>query len=412
MKKLLLALALIGISHAKEQTIGFAAGCFWGVEKHFERMEGVVRATSGYAGGDQANPTYKTVLKHRFDSTKGKNHTETVEVVYDDQKVSTMRLIRDFWEMHNPTQGDRQGNDKGNNYRSALFYSTDAQKAIALETKEAYQKVLTKAGYGKITTEIEKLHTFYPAETYHQDYLQKNPNGYCPDHATGVKFEKSTAKKQTAIKPLGGKEIVVIDAEDCPFCERFKKDVLSTYKGDTPLRVARKTQLQGFDIQTKLDATPTILFIQDGKEAGAYRGYMPPKDFYKTLGAFTLGTDSEAFKVAFAQGTDGRFCKQYDKFKNTGDGVFVDTLSGDILFDTKERFNSHSGWLSFFQAVEGATIEKEDISYGMKRVEIIAKKSGIHLGHVFEDAPGGKRRFCINATVLKFVPRSALKSMK
>ncbi len=409
MKKLLLALALIGSIQAKEQTIGFAAGCFWGVEKHFEKMEGVIRVTSGYAGGDQDNPTYKTVLKHRFDNVKGKNHTETVEVVYDDQKVSTLRLIRDFWEMHNPTQGDRQGNDKGNNYRSALFYTIDAQRVIALETKEAYQKILTKAGYGKITTEIEKLQKFYPAETYHQDYLQKNPNGYCPDHSTGVKFEKSMVKKQSVIKPLGGKEIVVIDAEDCPFCERFKKDVTSSYRGDTPLRIARKIQLKGFDIQTKLDATPTILFIQDGKEAGAYRGYMPPKEFYKVLGAFTLGADSEAFKVAFAQGTDGRFCKQYDKFKDTGDGVFVDTLSGDILFDTKDRFNSHSGWLSFYKSVDGSTIEKEDNRYGMKRVEVIAKKSGIHLGHVFDDAPGGRQRFCINATVLKFIPRSALK---
>ncbi len=406
MKKLLLIVALLGAVQAKEQTIGFAAGCFWGVEKHFESMEGVLDATSGYAGGDEKNPTYKTVLKHRYNNEKGKNHTETVRVIYDDQKISTQRLIKDFWELHDPTQGDRQGNDRGNNYRSALFYTTKDQYKIALETKATYQKLLTEKGYGTITTEIVPLEVFYPAEAYHQDYLKKNPNGYCPNHATGVTFSKKKSMDLPMIQPLGGKEIVVIDAEDCPFCERFKQDVLSAYKGDTPLRVARKTQLQGFDIQTKLDATPTILFIQDGKEAGAYRGYMPPKDFYKVLGAFTLGSDSEAFKVAFAQGTDGRFCKQYDKFKNTGDGVFVDTLSGDILFDTKQRFNSHSGWLSFFEAVKGATIEKTDTSYGMKRVEVIAKKSGIHLGHVFEDAPGGKRRFCINATVLKFVPRA------
>ena len=400
---------MLGSLYAKEQTIGFAAGCFWGIEKHYDHMEGVLHARSGYAGGDYANPSYKKVLKQRFDSSTGKNHTETVEVVYDDQKVSTQQLIRDFWELHDPTQKDRQGNDKGNNYRSVLFYTTPDQHRIAEETRQAYQKLLSKAGFGKITTEIAPLNKFYPAEAYHQDYLEKNPNGYCPDHSTGVKFEKSIADKQTAVKPLGGQEIVVIDAEDCPFCERFKKDVLSSYKGDTPLRVARKVQLQGFDIATKLDATPTILFIQDGKEVGAYRGYMPPKEFYKVLGAFTLGTDSEAFKVAFTQGTDGRFCKQYDKFKNTGEGVFVDTLSGDILFDTKDRFNSRSGWLSFYKSVDGSTIEKEDTRYGMKRVEVIAKKSGIHLGHVFDDAPGDRQRFCINATVLKFIPRSALK---
>ena len=409
MKKLLLALALIGMTQAKEQTIGFAAGCFWGVEKHFENIDGVLSATSGYAGGDEKNPTYKTVLKYRFNGAQGKNHTETVQVVYDDQKVSTQRLIRDFWELHDPTQVDGQGNDKGNNYRSALFYTTEDQHKIAMETKAVYQKLLTDKGYGKITTEIKALDIFYPAEGYHQDYLKKNPNGYCPNHATGVKFSKKKSTDHPMIKPLGGKEIVVIDADGCPFCEIFAKDVSSSYQGDVPLRTVHKEQLKGFEISTKLDATPTILLIEDGKEVYAYRGAMSREAFYKVLGAFKLGGDSEAFKVAFAQGTDGRFCKQYDTFKNTGDGVFVDTLSGDILFDTKQRFNSHSGWLSFFEAVEGATIEKTDTSYGMKRVEIIAKNSGIHLGHVFEDAPGGKRRFCINATVLKFVPRASLK---
>ena len=126
------------------------------------------------------------------------------------------------------------------------------------------------------------------------------------------------------------------------------------------------------------------------------------------MGYFKLGKNSEAYKVAFAQGTDGRFCKQYDIFKHTPDGVFVDKLSGDILFDTRDRFNSGSGWLSFFKAVDGSTIEREDNSYGMHRMEIIAKKSGIHLGHVFNDAPGGRRRFCINATVLDFIPRDKM----
>jgi len=135
---------------------------------------------------------------------------------------------------------------------------------------------------------------------------------------------------------------------------------------------------------------------------------MDKKDFYKALGEFKLGVNSEAFNVAFKQGTDGRYCKQYNIFKNTPDGVFVDKLSGDILFDTKDRFNSHSGWLSFFKAVDGSTIENKDTSYGMVRVEVIAKNSGVHLGHVFNDAPNGRRRFCINATVLDFVPRDKM----
>jgi len=167
MKKLIL-IPILGFSlQAKEQTIAFAAGCFWGVEKHFEHIPGVLSATSGYAGGSYPDPTYETVLKHRFDNDAAKNFTETVQVVYDDSKVSTEKLVRDFWELHDPTSGDRQGNDRGNNYRSALFYTTTEQKAIALQTRDAYQKLLIKAGYGKITTEIAPLEHFYPADAYH-----------------------------------------------------------------------------------------------------------------------------------------------------------------------------------------------------------------------------------------------------
>jgi len=409
MKKLILILGVVVSMYAKTETIVFSAGCFWGVEKYFEHVSGVIDAKSGYAGGNYPNPTYDTVLKYRHSTPKGiVNYTESVEVKYDDTKVSTKELIKHFWELHDPTQGNRQGNDMGNNYRSAIFYTNETQHQIALQTKEEYQKLLNKAGYDKITTQIAPLEKFYDAEDYHQNYLQKNPNGYCPNHATGVKFEKEKTKA-AFIEPLGGKEIVVIDAKFCPYCEKFEKDVTSSYKGSVPLRTAHSDRLKGFDIKTKLDATPTILFIDNGKEVFAHRGYMDEKDFYKALGYFKLGENSEAYKVAFAQGTDGRFCKQYDIFKNTPDGVFVDKLSGDVLFDTRDRFNSHSGWLSFYKAVDGSTIERDDNSYGMHRVEVIAKKSGIHLGHVFDDAPGGRQRFCINATVLDFVPRDKIK---
>jgi len=407
MKKLILFLALSVVLVAKTQTIVFAAGCFWGVEKHFDHLEGVKSAKSGYAGGDYANPTYKDVLAHRK-NTKAQNHTESVEVVYDDSKISTEKLIKAFWELHDPTQGNRQGNDRGNNYRSALYYTTDAQKKIALATKAVYQKLLTKAGYGKITTEVKPLKKFYPAEAYHQNYLEKNPFGYCPNHTTGVKFGNEKISINS-ISPLGGKEIVVIDAEHCRFCAKFKKNVTDHYNGTIPLRTAHQDALKGFKLTSKIEGTPTILFIEDGKEVESFTGYMDEKTFYKTVGAFKLGEDSEGYDVAFAQKTDGRFCKQYEQFKHTGDGVFKDKISGDILFDTRDRFNSGSGWLSFFTAVKGSTIQKEDNAFGMHRVEILAKKSGAHLGHVFNDAPGGRQRFCINATVLEFVPRDQIK---
>ncbi|MEA1983438.1 MAG: peptide-methionine (R)-S-oxide reductase [Campylobacterota bacterium] len=249
---------------------------------------------------------------------------------------------------------------------------------------------------------------FYPAESYHQDYLAKNPFGYCPNHSTGVKFEKEDKKIQS-IAPLGSKEILVIKSESyCPYCEKFEEDVVSSYEGSLPLRTVYASSLKGFDIKSTLVATPTILFIEDGKELIGHVGYMNSKKFYKTLGAFKLGKDSQAYNVAFHEGTDAPGCKQYKIFKDTPDGVFVDKLSGDVLFDTRERFNSGTGWLSFYKAADGAVEEKEDNSHGMKRVALVAKKSGIHLGHVFPRADG-RRRFCIDATVLEFIPRGEVK---
>ncbi len=411
MYKIFLILGVSMTLMAKTQTIVFAAGCFWGVEKYFDNLEGVIKATSGYAGGDYDNPTYDKVLAHRENSANIINHTEAVEVVYDDNKISTLELIKSFWQLHDPTQGNRQGNDRGNNYRSALYYTNQEQKEVAFATKKVYQKLLNDAGYSSITTEIKPLDKFYVAEEYHQNYLQKNPHGYCPNHSTGVKFSDENISLDSGkyIEPLGGKEIVVIDADGCSFCERFKQNVTSHYKGSIPLRTAHQERLKDFEDIGKIEGTPTILFIEDGKKMESFTGYMDEKSFYKALGAFKLGRDSEGYDVAFKQKTDGRFCKQYEEFKHTEDGVFVDKVSGDILFDTRDRFNSGSGWLSFFKAVDGATVEKEDDSFGMRRVEVISKKSGAHLGHVFDDAPGGRRRFCINATVLEFVPRDKLR---
>ncbi len=384
--------------------IVFAAGCFWGVEKHFESIPGVVDVKSGYVGGNYENPTYKKVLKYRMSNDKTiVNYTEGVLVKFDKEKIDAKALIKSFWEIHDPTQLNRQGNDIGNNYRSAIFYTNDYQKETALNTKVKYQKLLEQADYGKIVTQIQPLKKFWEAENYHQDYLKNNPNGYCPNHATGVKFEPEKISYPDLI-PLGNKEIIVVESEGyCPYCEKFEKDVLSSYKGTLPIRKAVSKQLDKFEIKTKLYATPTILFIEDGKEVFSHKGYLSNKEFYEVFGKFKLGEDTESFNVAFNKGTDNRFCKQYEIFKNTPDGVFVDKLSGEILFDTKDRFNSGTGWLSFYKAVDGSTVEKTDLSYGMIRTEVLAKKSGIHLGHVFDEM--GHRRFCINATVLDFVPR-------
>ena len=415
--------------------IFFAAGCFWGVEKNFESIDGVIDVVSGYSGGNYENPTYQDVLNNRTsqgenflsilkniglsDEEKEKNkntlinHTETIKVIYDSDRVSTETLLKNFWEIHDPTQLNRQGNDVGNNYRSAIYWTTDKQKDIANRTGQEFQKLLTAEGYGQIVTEMSALGRFWPAESYHQDYLVKNPNGYCPDHSTGVSFLTQSPSKiaQNDIIPLGGKEIIVIGPEiegTCLFCLEFEKKVTSKYKGTIPLRSTPASTLKGFEINTPTWATPTIFFIDDGREVWSHQGIMSSENFYEALGEFKLGKNSEAFNVAFNEGTDRRFCKQYEIFKDTPEGVFIDKLSGRPLFDTADRFNSKSGWLSFTKPVDNEVYEKLDLSFGMSRTEIRSVSSDIHLGHVFNDGPDGMPRYCINATVLEFVPRDGV----
>jgi peptide-methionine (S)-S-oxide reductase len=158
----------------------FAMGCFWGAEKLFWQTPGVIVTAVGYAGGYTPNPTYEEVCSGRT------GHAEVVRVVYDPRRVPYEELLRIFWENHDPTQGMRQGNDVGTQYRSAIYFHTDAQRAAAEASRDAYAAELGRAGYGAITTEIGAAPTFYFAEDYHQQYLAKNPFGYCPDHSTGV----------------------------------------------------------------------------------------------------------------------------------------------------------------------------------------------------------------------------------
>jgi peptide-methionine (S)-S-oxide reductase len=167
---------------AGTQIAEFALGCFWGAEKDFWLTPGVVSTSVGYEGGFTPNPTYEETCSGRT------GHAETVRVVYDPDKISYADLLKVFWESHNPTQGMRQGNDLGSQYRSVIFYHSPEQQAVAEQSRAAYQKRLTEAGYGEITTEIVPAGEFYFAEDYHQQYLSegKNPYGYCPDHGTGV----------------------------------------------------------------------------------------------------------------------------------------------------------------------------------------------------------------------------------
>ena len=164
------------------RTAVFGLGCFWGAEKAFWSLPGVVTTAVGYAGGSTPNPTYG-------EACSGKTgHAEVVLVAYDPARITYEQLLKTFWEHHDPTQTMRQGNDVGTQYRSIILTADDDQRAIAEATRDAYQAKLSAARFGPIATEIAPAGPFYYAEDYHQQYLDKNPRGYCPNHSTGVKL--------------------------------------------------------------------------------------------------------------------------------------------------------------------------------------------------------------------------------
>ena len=400
-------------------TIVLGMGCFWGAEKRMSALAGVVDVESGYANGSGA-ANYEAVLAREHASRDGKaagrNHAEVVKVSFDTAKVSLENVLIRFWESHDPTQGDRQGNDVGSNYRSAIYTHSDAQLALAQRTREAYQKALTAAGRGKITTDIAPLENYTAAESYHQDYLKKNPNGYCGLGGTGVVYPRAVAAGSSpmpvsaepaaaldAAKLNVERQLVVFEAEECPYCEQFKRDVLARWTSPVAVASTRSTNAPlGWSLEKPLFATPTIVLFEHGKEVSRYTGYSGEQErFWKWL-AFRLLTPAQQ-KIAFEQGTERPFTgSNLDEHRR---GTFVDPVSGVPLFRSDSKFDSGTGWPSFFTPLEGAVTLHEDTSAGMTRVEVRSASSGIHLGHVFDDGPPPTyKRYCINGNVLKFVP--------
>jgi peptide methionine sulfoxide reductase msrA/msrB len=378
----------------------------------------VVDVESGYANGD-IEGRYEAILGHeralRMGRTDKRNHAEVVKVTYDPAQTTLETVLAKFWESHDPTQGDRQGNDVGSNYRSAVYTHTPAQLEIAEKTRATYQQVLTQAGRGPITTEIAPLQAYYPAEDYHQDYLKKNPNGYCGLGGTGVKYPGSknapasaapTAPQLDAKVLAFDRQLVVFEAEDCAFCKQFKAEVLDHWRSAVPItRTLNPNPPTGWTLEKALFATPTIVLFEDGKEVSRYTGYSGEEArFWKWLG-FRLLTPEQQ-KIAFEQGTERPFTGSHLDEKRPG--TFVDPITGAALFRSDSKFDSGTGWPSFFNPVEGAITLHQDDSHGMKRVEVRSASSGIHLGHVFDDGPPPTgKRYCINGNVLKFVPDAA-----
>ncbi|MDR1994052.1 peptide-methionine (S)-S-oxide reductase MsrA [Azonexus sp.] len=402
---------------ANVESIVFGMGCFWGAEKRMVAIPGVLDVESGYANGEVPD-TYDAVLAHERLVQRGKtalrNHAEVIKVSFDPDKVDLEQVLIQFWENHDPTQGDRQGNDIGSNYRSAIYTSSDAQLAVVRKTRDAYQRALSAEKRGRITTEIAPLKTWFRAEEYHQDYLTKNPDGYCGLGGTGIKYPLvATAAGSllaTAKAPrLDGKaldfqrQLIVFEAEDCAYCKKFQADALARW--ESPVAVVSTLNTEppiGWTLEKALFATPTIVLFEKGKEVSRYTGYNgETARFWKWLG-FHLLTPAQQ-KIAFEQGTE--YPGSGSHLDEKRPGTFVDPITGAPLFRSDAKFDSGTGWPSFFNPLPGALTLHEDDSHGMRRVEVRSASSGIHLGHVFDDGPPPTgKRYCINGNVLKFVP--------
>jgi peptide methionine sulfoxide reductase msrA/msrB len=416
-KSLTLFLIFIGLTacakepemQAKTDSIVLGMGCFWGAEKRMAALPGVIDVESGYANGAIA-ANYDAILQHerllRAGKTDLRNHAEVIKVSYDPTQTSLENVLIQFWQNHNPTQGDRQGNDIGSNYRSAIYYQTDQEASIAQATAERYQQTLTQAGFGKITTEIARLTNYSAAEDYHQDYLVKNPNGYCGLGGTGVPYPElgtpKTAQQPNYQNLNKNNQLIVFTSENCGFCDAFKRDILANWQASVEIQ---STEIplppEGWQLAKPLFATPTIVYFKDQKEQSRYTGYQGnPTEFWKWLG-FQLLTPQQQ-QIAFEQGTERAFTGSHLDEKRPG--VFVDPITGAQLFRTDTKFDSGSGWPSFFNPIEGALTYHTDKSHGMERTEVRSASSGIHLGHVFNDGPPPTyKRYCINGNVLKFI---------
>jgi peptide methionine sulfoxide reductase msrA/msrB len=407
-----------GSAGARLDSIVLGMGCFWGAEKRMSEIPGVVDVESGYSNGDIA-AGYESILAHekavRLGMTTKRNHAEVVKVTFDPAKVDLETVLIKFWESHDPTQGDRQGNDVGTNYRSAIYTHDEAQRSVALNTRAVYQKALSQGGFGMITSEIAALKNYQAAEEYHQDYLKKNPDGYCGLGGTGVKYPgarhaaQATQADAPAAPRLDGKalnferQLVVFESADCPFCKKFKADVLDHWQsGVAVTRTLNPNAPTGWTLEKGLFATPTIVLFEKGREVSRYTGYGGEMmRFWQWLGSRLLTPAQQ--EIAFAQGTEPAFSGSHLDEKRPG--TFVDPITGAALFRSDSKFESGTGWPSFFTPVKGAITLREDVSHGPKRVEVRSASSGIHLGHVFDDGPAPThKRYCINGNVLKFVP--------
>jgi peptide methionine sulfoxide reductase msrA/msrB len=332
-----------------------AGGCFWCVEAGYEKIPGVVEAVSGYTGGETTNPTYRSV------SAGGTGHTEAVQVYYDPQQITYEGLLQGLWRMMDPTDDQGQFVDRGTHYRPAIFYHNQEEKQKA----EAAKKALQASGVydNPVVIEIVPAGAFYPAEDYHQDYYKKNPVRY--------NLYTFNSGRYQFIESVYGKDY------ELDFSQ-FKPAVISSNNAGA---------------EQSADQAPGV---SAGFNPEAF--VKPQQDELKKL------LSSVQYNVTQEDGTERPFNNAY--WDNKEPGLYVDVVSGEPLFSSRDQFKSGTGWPSFTRPLApGLVKEHEDRAFFMTRVEIRSSYADSHLGHVFDDgpAPTGKR-YCMNSASMRFIP--------
>lgn len=288
-------------------TIYLAGGCFWGLQKFFDQFGGVIRTEAGYANGPDTAPSYQDVCRNS-------GHAETVRVDYDDKEMDLEELLEYYFMVIDPLAVNRQGNDVGIQYRTGIYYTDERQLPAIQKVFRMEQKKVGMA----LAVSVEPIRNFFPAEEYHQKYLDKNPGGYCH--------------------------------------------------------------------------IPRSFFSMED------RGERKEEELRKRIGDL-------AYEVTQHAATESPYTGEYDYFFEKG--VYVDVVSGEVLFSSADKYDSGCGWPAFTKPIsKDAVTERLDVSHGMIRTEVRSSEAGSHLGHVFDDGPAesGGMRYCINSASLRFVP--------